>query len=286
MVSEIKKYIINGKDVWQGYLYKVNNEKQRAPIKYHIRPLTQNDAEQMGKLSENIYKHLKNGEECFIHKHNQEYFHEVFNNTQINYIGVFVGSQLIGMSYIRVCETKEELQEELPNSQYNFFATERNNGNNKIASMGGDSVLPDYRGNSLNTSMINYRMEQAKKMGCTDCTSIVDRKNRWNMGPYFACRFNLFSTAIDPSDGGKISLLHKPIEKDSVLSCFKPRVSIPFERLELIDYMISKGFVGVEFNKENGEVLFAHSQYYRQVQRIMVQSYKMLQMKQRMTKAL
>ena len=86
MVSEIKKYVINGKDVWQGYLYKVNNEKKRTPIKYHIRPLTQKDAEQMGKLSENIYRHLKNGEECFIHKHNQEYFHEVFDNKQINYI--------------------------------------------------------------------------------------------------------------------------------------------------------------------------------------------------------
>ena len=82
------------------------------------------------------------------------------------------------------------------------------------------------------------------------------------MTPYFSCRFNLFSTTIDPTDGGKISLLHKPMEKDSVLSCFKTRVSLPYTRLELIDNVINKGFIGVEFNKSNNEIVFAHSSYY------------------------
>ena len=286
MSSEIKKYEVNGANIWVGKLHKIDNIKQEKAINFYIRPLNCADAEQMGKLSENIYEHLKSGEECFIHKHTKEYFYEVFENPQIQYIGVFVGNSLIGMSYLRICQSKSDLQEELPNCKYNFFHSRRNYGKNKIGSMGGDSVLPIYRGNSLNTVMINYRLDLAQKLGCTDCTSIVDRKNRWNMAPYFASRFNLFETATDPSDGGKISLLHKPIDKESVLSCFKPKVSIPFERLEMIDYMISKGFVGIDFNKEKGEVLFAHSQYYIPKVQTIFKNHSLWQIKSRFGKAL
>ncbi len=286
MPSELKKYEVNGTHVWVGKLYKVNNIKQERPINFYIRPLNKGDSEQMGKLSESIYHYLKNGEECFIHKHTKEYFYEVFDNPKIRYIGVFVGKNLVGMSYIRICENKKDLQEELPNCEYNFYHHRRNGGENKVASMGGDSVLPLYRGNALNTIMINYRIEQAQRLGCTDCTSIVDRKNRWNMAPYFSCNFNLFSTAIDPSDGGKISLLHKPMDKESVLSCFKPRISIPYERLEVIDYMISKGFVGIDFDKEKGAVLFAHTQYYNQQNYHAHKNYQIIDIKRRFAKAL
>ena len=123
-------------------------------------------------------------------------------------------------------------------------------------------VLPEYRGNALNSVMVNYRLKLAEQMGCTDCTSIVDRKNKWNMAPYFSGRFNLFATAVDPSDGGKISLLHRPLGKETVLSCFKPRIMLPFDRFELIDGLIGRGFVGIDFNRETGGVLFAHSSYY------------------------
>ena len=82
------------------------------------------------------------------------------------------------------------------------------------------------------------------------------------MTPYFANRFNLFSTAIDPSDGGKISLLHKPMAKESVLSNIKTRITLPYNRFELIDELIEKGFIGVEFDKKEAEVTFAHSNFY------------------------
>ena len=105
-------------------------------------------------------------------------------------------------------------------------------------------------------------MSLASRLDCTDCTSIVDRNNRWNMTPYFANRFNLFSTAIDPSDGGKISLLHKPMSKDTVLSNIKTRITLPYNRFELIDDLIKKGFIGVEFDKKDANVTFAHSNFY------------------------
>lgn len=263
MNTEINEYQINGEMVWQGSLSKINGVTQKKPVHFYIRPLNINDAEAMGNLSENIYNHLREGEECFIHKHSKEYYYQVFQNPKINYIGVFVGSHLVGMSYLKICDNAEDLQEELPNSEYDFFAEKRNGGNSRIASFGADSVLPAYRGNALNTTMIEYRMTQAERMGCTDCTSIVDRSNLWNMTPYFACRFNLFQTAVDPSDGGKISLLHKPIERETVLSCFKTRISLPYDRFELIDNMIRKGFIGVEFDKIKKEVTFAHSSYYQ-----------------------
>ena len=261
MNKEIKIYQINGEMVWQGELSKINGVYQEKPVHFYIRPLNINDAVAMGKLSENIYENLRSGEECFIHKHTKEYYYDVFQNKNLNYIGVFVGRELVGMSYLKICDNKADLQEELPNAEYDFFNANRNNGNSRVASFGADSVLPAYRGNALNTIMIEYRIKQARCLGCTDCTSIVDRSNLWNMTPYFACRFNLFQTTIDPSDGGKISLLHKPIEKETVLSCFKPKVALPYNRFELIDSMIKRGFIGVEFNRDKKEVIFAHSSY-------------------------
>ncbi len=263
MNFRINNYQINGEMVWQGSLSKINGVRQDKPVHFIIRPLNINDAEAMGKLSESIYENLRSGEECFIHKHSKEYYYDVFQNPKINYIGVFVGNTLVGMSYLKICDNKKELQSELPNAQYDFFNDDRNYGNSRIASFGADSVLPEYRGNGLNTVMIEYRIEQARKEGCTDCTSIVDRSNLWNMTPYFTSRFNLFQTTIDPSDGGEISLLHKPIEKETVLSCFKSRIAVPYDRFELIDNMIKKGFIGVEFDRSQGMVTFAHSSYYQ-----------------------
>lgn len=262
MDTKIKEYQVNGEMVWTGELHKINGSRCDKPVHFCIRPLTIDDAEAMGNLSENIYENLRAGEECFIHKHSKEYFYNVFQEQDIRYIGVFVGRHLIGMSYLKVCENEAELQEELPNSKYNFFEAGRNNNQTKVASLGADSVMPAYRGNSLNMLMINYRMKMAGQLGCTDCTSIVDRHNRWNMTPYFQSRFNLFATAIDPSDGGKISLLHKPLENDSVLSCFKQRITLPYERLEMIDKLLKNGFIGVEFDGKKAEVTFAHSSYY------------------------
>ena len=262
MNTNIKKYQVNDQMVWQGELSKINGKRLDKPVHFYIRPLNISNAEQMGNLSENIYNNLSEGQECFIHKHSKEYYYDVFKNPNLCYIGVFVGSELVGMSYLKVCETKEELEEELPNSSYDFFDNP-NNKKTRVASLGADSVLPAFRGNSLNAMMINYRIELASDLSCTDCTSIVDRNNRWNMTPYFANRFNLFSTAIDPSDGGKISLLHKPMGKTTVLSNIKTRITLPYNRFELIDEMINKGFIGVEFDKTNANVTFAHSTYYR-----------------------
>ena len=247
--------------VWQGELSKIEGKRLDKSVHFYIRPLSVANAEQMGNLSENIYNNLSDGQECFIHKHTKEYYYDVFKNPNIRYIGVFVGSELVGMSYLKVCQSREELEEELPNSSYDFFDN-KNNNTAKVASFGADSVLPSFRGNSLNAIMINYRMELASQLECTDCTSIVDRNNRWNMTPYFANRFNLFSTAVDPSDGGKISLLHKPMGKTTVLSNAKTRITLPYNRFELIDKMIESGFIGVEFDKTNANVTFARSSYY------------------------
>lgn len=259
MNNTLKKYEVNNQMVWKGELSKIDGAPLDKPVHFYIRPLSVENAPQMGELSEAIYNNLKEGEECFIHKHSKEYYYNVFQDENIHYIGVFVGSHLVGMSYLKVCHNEQELQEELPNSSFDFF---KNNTETKVASFGADSVLPSFRGNSLNAMMIDYRMSLASHLGCSDCTSIVDRNNRWNMTPYFANRFNLFSTAIDPSDGGKISLLHKPMAKQTVLSNIKTRVTLPYNRFELIDDLIQKGFIGVEFDKKDAKVTFAHSNYY------------------------
>ena len=250
-MTELQKYIVNQRPVWKGHLNKINGEHISSLQNFIIRPLNQNDAASMGDLSADIYRHLGNGEECFIHKHEKEYYHEVFNNPDIHYIGIFAGSNLIGMSYIRVCRDEQSLFDEIPGSPVNFFDRRPQA---KIAALGADCVRPEYRGNNLNQIMIGCRLELAADLGCTDAASIVDRSNHWNMPPYFNNGFKMFATAIDPADGGKIALMHHNLSS-SVQQPAKG-ISIPYDRFALIDNLIGKGFVGTSYNKEDATVLF------------------------------
>lgn len=250
-MTELQKYIVNQRPVWKGYLNKINGEHISSLQSFIIRPLNQNDAAAMGDLSTDIYRHLGNGEECFIHKHEKEYYHEVFNNPDIHYIGIFAGSNLIGMSYIRVCRDEQSLFDEIPGSPVNFFDRRPQA---KIAALGADCVRPEYRGNNLNQIMIGCRLELAADLGCTDAASIVDRSNHWNMPPYFNNGFKMFATAIDPADGGKIALMHHNLS--SAVQQPAKGISIPYGRFALIDNLIGKGFVGISYNKEDATVLF------------------------------
>ena len=99
--------MINNQVVWKGRLEKINGVHQEKAPSFIIRPLNRNDAEEMGNLSATIYSNLGKGEECFIHRHDKEYYHQIFDNENIHYIGVFAGSKLIGMSYIHLCHDRE-----------------------------------------------------------------------------------------------------------------------------------------------------------------------------------
>lgn len=250
-MSELQKYIVNRHPVWKGHLNKINGLQLPSPQSFIIRPLNQNDAAAMGDLSADIYRHLGNGEECFIHKHEKEYYHEVFNNPDTHYIGIFAGSRLIGMSYIRVCRDEQSLSDEIPGSPVNFFDRRPQA---KIAALGADCVRPEYRGNNLNQIMIGCRLELAADLGCTDAASIVDRSNHWNMPPYFNNGFKMFATAIDPADGGKIALMHHNLSSRAPQKA--NGISIPYNRFAIIDNLINKGFVGISYNKEDATVLF------------------------------
>lgn len=250
-MSELQKYIVNRHPVWKGRLNKINGLQLPSPQSFIIRPLNQNDAAAMGDLSADIYRHLGNGEECFIHKHEKEYYHEVFNNPDTHYIGIFAGSSLIGMSYIRVCRDEQSLSDEIPGSPVNFFDRRPQA---KIAALGADCVRPEYRGNNLNQIMIGCRLELAADLGCTDAASIVDRSNHWNMPPYFNNGFKMFATAIDPADGGKIALMHHNLSSRAPQKA--NGISIPYNRFAIIDNLINKGFVGISYNKEDATVLF------------------------------
>ena len=152
MSTEIRKYQVNGEMVWQGNINKVNGHKLEKPVHYYVRPLNIKDAEAMGKLSETIYANLGEGQECFIHKHSKEYYNDVFKNENIRYVGAFVGKELVGMSYIKICENQNDLQDEIPNCEYDFF-NRRQSQDTRVATFGADSVHPAYRGNAINTAM-------------------------------------------------------------------------------------------------------------------------------------
>lgn len=258
-MNNIRRYIINERPVWQGRLHKVNNQELDNPPSFIIRPLNHNDVEAMGELSSEIYNHLGRGEECFIHKHDKQYYLEAVNRPDLHYLGVFRGKKLIGMSYLRICRSLEEFTQEVPGCRQNFFTTSKS----KIAALGADSVLPAYRGNSLNRIMIAYRLELARHLQCQNAASIIDRNNHWNMSPYFANGFKMFGSAIDPADGGKIALMSyslQDVESSNhgcgVMDGRQPKISVPFYRFDVIDKLFDKGFVGYHYDKKSSLITF------------------------------
>lgn len=257
-MNNIRRYIINERPVWQGRLHKVNNQVVDNPPSFIIRPLNHKDVEAMGELSSEIYNHLGRGEECFIHKHDKQYYLEAVNRPDLHYLGVFRGEKLIGMSYLRICHNLEEFTEEIPGCHKNFFTTAKS----KIATLGADSVLPAYRGNSLNRIMIAYRLELARYLQCQKAASIIDRSNHWNMPPYFKNGFQMFGSAIDPTDGGKIALMsydlqtQSSVQEQNQVTDIHPKISVPFYRFDLIDKLLANGFIGHHYNVNSATITF------------------------------
>ena len=207
----------------------------------------------MGTLSAEIYRHLGSGEECFIHKHETSYYEKALQNAEAKYIGVFVGDRLIAMSYMKICRNHQEFSDEIPNSPLNFFTSK----NTQIAALGADSVLPAYRGNNLNQIMIDYRLELAKNLHCTGAASIIDRSNHWNMPPYFNNGFKMYATAIDPADGGKIALMHHNLKNKEHTP--QRGVNVPFNSFNLIDKLLTRGYVGCGYNKDTATLTFVQT---------------------------
>ena len=258
-MNTLRTYTLNGQTVWQGQLNKINGQHLPQPTGYIIRPLHRGDASSMGELSADIYRHLNPGEECFIHQHQQSYYHSVFDNPDIHYIGIFKSNRLIGMSSLKLCRSQEDFAAEIPGSPINFSARR----NSLVAALGADCVLPEYRGNSLNKIMISCRLQMAKASGCTDAASIIDRHNHWNMPPYFGNGFNMYATGVDPEDGGKIALMHHSINNPSSSLNRQPGISVPHDRFNLIDTLISKGYAGRNYNPSDGKITFTPAPEYQ-----------------------
>lgn len=256
--------ISSGNTLYNGRISKYKGIKLDGGVSFYVRPLTIKDCSAMEDLSVCIYDNLKEGQECFIHQHDRSYYRDVLSkeDSNITYIGAFVGRQLVAMSFVRMIDNEKELQEELPNHKMNFFSEDRreNLGNIKVAAFGSDSVHPKYRGNQLNTVMVGCRMDLAKQMGATDWVSIIDRKNVWNMSPYFSHGFAMFGAGVDPADNGQIALLHRPVREKVLIS--ERAEKSHFNNTNTIDEMLYRNRIGVGFNKGTQEILFAQTDYY------------------------
>ncbi|MDR1693860.1 MAG: hypothetical protein LBR70_01510 [Lactobacillaceae bacterium] len=265
MNNEINRYnFTNGSPVYSGRLSKFNGEKLDKSKSFFIRPLTIKDCSAMEDLSVCIYENLREGQECFIHKHDREYYRDIFqgdDTDNVKFIGVFVGKHLVAMSYFRIIDNDNDLQPELPNHKLDIFSADRGVGEVVVAAFGSDSVHPDYRGNRLNTVMVDYRANYAKMLGATDFVSIIDRKNVWNMNPYFDNGFNMFASSVDPADNGKIALMHKPAV-DKVVHNDNELEKMNYENLNTIDKMFYMKRIGVAYDKETSSIIFAKTSYY------------------------
>lgn len=258
-MADIQKTQLNQDVSWIGNLEKINGVKLEKPTQFTIRRLTIQDSAAMDELSALVYRHLGRGEKCFIHQRKEGYFFDMLDKPDYHYIGVFAGTKLIGLSSLHVCRDHQTFGDEIPCSPVNFF---QNNPTTKVAAFGADSVHPAYRGNGLNQLMVEYRLELAAHLGCTDAASIVDRNNHWNMPPYFNNGFCMYGTGIDPDDNGKIALMHLHLQTKP-----KPQAkgyALPYNRFDLIDKMLQRGFVGVGYNKTTAQIIFApHAQTIR-----------------------
>lgn len=265
MSNDINMYSFsNGSPVYSGKISKHNGKSLEKPRSFFIRPLNIKDCSQMEDLSVRIYENLKEGQECFIHKHDREYYRDLLQsdeNENVKYVGAFIGKQLVAMSYFRLIDNDKDLQSELPSHRLDLFSENRNLGEVNIAAFGSDSVHPDYRGNRLNTLMVEYRMQFAKMLGATDYVSIIDRNNVWNMNPYFANGFNMFSSSIDPADNGKIALMHRPAEGNVVLNDNEQEY-MNYQKFSTIDKMFYMKRIGVAYDKESDSIVFAKTDYY------------------------
>lgn len=247
-MSKLVKHEIDGKSIWFGTLLKADAEKKQMP--FVVRPLSGFDAPKMVELSTQIYNSLNENEKCFIHQHDQNYFRSVFNQKDISYIGIFHNSELIAMSYLRICRDNNSFSQEIPMARLPKVSPHR-----PIATFGGDCVHPDYRGNRLNQLMINFRLHQAKKRGCHETYSIIDRHNHWNMTPYFNNDFCMFASSIDPSDNGKIAIMRHFANQQ--LDTTSRLESTPFHQFEEIDSLLRKNFVAYRYNPQTQHLIFA-----------------------------
>lgn len=247
----IEKHSVNNHSVWRGRLFKANGENIKNPIPFYMRPLNINDASAMSSLSERIYSQLTKEEECFIHKHTLAEYQKSLTNPDMKYIGIFVGAQLIGMSYLHICRDSETLSAEIPDLPQ-VIRTECQNIN--TGALCSDCVLPEYRGNGLNQLMISYRKDLAWQLGCNHVFSIIDRKNHWNMVPYFGSGFQMIGTTIDPDDGGNISLMHYNFNRKQRI--IETEIRASYLDFSKIDTLLANHYIGSGFNTQTGEIIF------------------------------
>ena len=281
MDNNLLRYDVNEEGlVCQGRISKYKGEKLSKNLSFFMRPLTLKDCSQMEDLSVCIYDNLKEGQECFIHRHDRKYYREIMGetNSDTQFVGVFIGHQLIAMSNFKMVQNYTALQEEFPNHNLNIFSKERKLGQVKVAVLGSDSVHPKFRGNNLNKIMVQYRKALAEHLGATDTVSIIDRSNIWNMRPYFENGFNMFGASIDPADNGKIALLHRPM-KENIQIQKGDEETAHFQNFNQIDKMFYMKRIGIGYDDENQRIIFAKTNYYDNMKNLENDNSKILMMR-------
>ncbi len=249
-------YATENKILAYAELHKIRTLPTEGKHLYYIRKLDLKDIDAMVSLSSDIYRSLKNGQECFIHQHERSYYEQMLQNPQMHFIGAFYGKQLIAMSYLRVVTNHNDLFEEFPNLNISFLGKKPN-----VACLGADSVHPDFRGNKINANMIYFRMKYAENIGVKDCVSIIDRKNIWNMRPYFANKFAMIGAGIDPSDGGNIAFMHRNLENQIAYNR-DSYVEVPVENYQLLDKMFAHKRIAFGYNNATSSLKITCCDYY------------------------
>lgn len=246
----------NTNPIHSGLLSKMNGKSVKHE-QFSVRLLKKEDVSSMFSLAQEIYNTLGAEEQTFIRKHeNASYFENAVKDPTMAFIGVFHQNKLIAMSYIKICKNREIFNDEIPNQDTNAFKN-----NQKVATFGGDCVLPTYRGNRLNQCMVSIRLKLAERLKCREVYSIIDRNNVNNLTPYFANNFKLIAAGIDPSDNGLIYTMRSFLnhQKHLIYTPKTTRLFVPINNKGAIENLIFQGYQGICYHPKNKSLEFTTS---------------------------
>lgn len=123
------------------------------------------DKEQLFKLIDIVLKGLEDA--SYFIPYEEWELDSMFD--EINYAplyGAYDGKKLVGMAQLYVSQDMlEDFKKEFDLTEY------------KVCELGGNLVLPDYRGNGITTKLQTIELELAKKLGFDYIISMAHPKN-------------------------------------------------------------------------------------------------------------
>lgn len=205
-------------------------------------------------LQKTVYDDLTEEEKVYIVPKDRAFFEKHFANGN-HVFGVVHNGKLIAQSI-----SLEPSQQNPKTGMVNMSLPVMSD---KVAIIQGILVHPDYRGNALMSRMLDAKLKIATNTGRTDLIAEVAVDNFYSWSVFLKEGLAIHSIETDPSDGTVIYNMHakvKPLIKKRLKETFnaaaKKVTACPVHDIEQQKKLLSKGYVGIAFEKAGNTLLF------------------------------